>query len=226
MYLVENTHHNCCIHNSRNPSRGFLSHILLCPKSPSELRPSFGSGVQPPTVLQPGSVRPIILCFIISAYSFISPSLILFPHAFHVPIFICFMFPIPDPCSEPRTPFHSTPHHIPLVLFLFPLLFPTLCPFSMTLICSLRYLSVQNLMYVSSVWNRHRLSLLNSPLSIPNLLNLPKHHPSKLRTREHRVAKRQSLSHVLVKPCHWPSSSVAPEGLGLPCSVSVRSRLS
>ena len=63
---------------------GLHSKAMLRPKSPSELRPSFGSSVQPSTVLQPSSVWPIIPCFIISAYSFISSSLIPFPHAFHV----------------------------------------------------------------------------------------------------------------------------------------------
>ena len=119
--------------------------------------------------------------------------------------------PIPVPNPEPRTPFRSTLHRIPLVLFMFLLLFPTLCPFPMTLICSLRYLYVQNFMYVSLVWNRHRLSLLNSPLSIPNLPNFPNLCPSKLRTRECRVVKHQSLSHVLVKPCCQPSSLAVPE---------------
>ena len=127
--------------------------------------------------------------------------------------------PIPVLNPKPQTLFRFTSHHIPLVLFLFPLLFPTLCPFPMALICPLRYLYVQNFMYVSSVWNWHRLSLLNSPLSIPNL------RPSKLRTRECPVAKHQSLSSILVKPCCWPSSSAAPESLRLPCSVLVRPRL-
>ena len=44
----------------------------LCPKSPSELQPSFGSGTQSSVVFQPGSVQPTSPCFIISAYSFIS----------------------------------------------------------------------------------------------------------------------------------------------------------
>ena len=190
----------------------------------AKLWPSFGSSTQSPTVLWPSLVWPIIPCFIISAHSFISPFLIPFPHAFHVSDihFVSCPPPLipvlnPFPCS----PFHSTSHRIPLILFLFPLLFPTLCSFPMTLLCSLQYLYVQNFMYVSSVWNRHRMSLLNSPLSIPNLPNLPNLHPSKLRTREHWVAKHQSLSHVLVKPCHQPSSSAAPESLRLPCSVSV-----
>ena len=136
-----------------------------------------------------------------------------YPLLYHLCLFV--HIPIPDPVPHtfhvsdvrlfhvlrPRSPIHSTSHHIPLILFLFPLLFPTLCLFPMTLICSLRYLYAQNFMYVSSVWNWHRLSLLNSPLSIPNLPNLCL---SKLRTKEHWVAKHHSLSRVLVKPCHWP----------------------
>ena len=88
----------------------------------------------------------------------------------------CFPYPIPVPNPKPQTPFHSTLHCIPLVLFLFPLLFPTLCPFSSTLLCSFRYLYVNNFLYVSSVWNWHRLSPLNSSLShlnLPNSLESP-----------------------------------------------------
>ena len=369
----------------------------------------------------------------ISVYLFIFPFWSRSPTHFMFPIFVCFMFPVPDPDPNPRSPFRSTLHHILLVLFLFPLLFPTLCLFPMTLICSLqycyapshllssgpasdparsllwssgparlnplpprfiisaysfislflillphafhvsdvrfvscplsqtpfrtlnpepcsvllritspcslfvpmlfcpnpclfpstllcsfrylyidsflyvpqseinidcplwtsvrlirtfrihwnlhlsklrtrerqeakhqslsrvliepycrpsslvvpesfglpcivlvrlrlvsvfnRYLYAQNFMYVSSVWNWHRLSLLNSPLSHPNLLNLPNLHLSKLRTRERQVAKHQSLSPILMEPCRQPSLSAAPEGLGLPCSVSVHLRL-
>ena len=200
---------------------------LLCPKSPSELQPSFRSGTQSPTVLRPSSFQPIIPCFMISAYSFISPFLIPFPHAFHVSDICLFHVPCTRPHSKPQTPipvlFHFASHSSCSILF--PLLFLTLCLFPMTLICSLRYLYVQNFMYVSSVWNWHRLSLLNSPLSIPNFLNLlnflnlPNLCLSKLRTRERQVAKHQSLSHVLIEPCCRPSSSTAPESLGLPCST-------
>ena len=97
------------------------------------------------------------------------------PHVLCFQYLFGYMFSIPDPHSKPKpwSPFCSTLHHIPLVLFLFPLLFLTLCSFPMTLICSLWYLYVQNFMYVSSVWNQHRLSLLNSSPSIPNLLNHP-----------------------------------------------------
>ena len=101
--------------------------ILLHPKSPSELRTSFGSGMQPPSVSRPSSVQPIIPCFIISVYSFLIP----FLHAFHVSDIRLFHVP------HPRSLFHSTSHCIPLVLFLFPLLFPTLCPFPMNPACSL-----------------------------------------------------------------------------------------
>ena len=51
----------------------------------------------------------------------------------------------------------------------------------------------------SSIWNWHRLSLLNSSPSNPNHPNHLDLCPSKLRTREHWVAKHQSLSHVLLK---------------------------
>ena len=67
------------------------------------------------------------------------------PTCFMFLIFACFMFP------DPQSPSCSTSHRIPLILFLFPLLFPTLCTFSMTLTCSLQYLYAQNFMYVSSV---------------------------------------------------------------------------
>ena len=77
---------------------------VLHPKSPSELQPSFGSDTQSPTVLQPSSVWPIIPCFIISAYSFISLFLIPFPHAFHVSN-IC-LFHVP----HPQTLFHFASH--------------------------------------------------------------------------------------------------------------------
>ena len=149
------------------------------------------------------------------------------PTRFMFPIFICFMFPIPDPCSEPRTPnpipFHFASHSscsISVSIIVSDPMPISHDPdmFSLILICS-------ELHVCSSVWNRHRLSLLNSPLSHPNLPNLLNLCLSKLRTRECRVAKHQSLSRVLVEPCHWPSSSAAPESLGLPCSVSVRLRL-
>ena len=96
---------------------------LQCPKSPSEFRPSLGSGVPFLFIRSyPHSdpVPPHISCF---RYSFVS----------------CSLSPIPVPDPNPRSPFRSTLHHILLVLFLFPLLFPTLCLFPMTLICSLRY---------------------------------------------------------------------------------------
>ena len=52
------------------------------------------------------------------------------------PCISCFRYLfVPNP--KPQTPSRSTSHHIPLVLFLFPLLFPTLCLFPTTLICSL-----------------------------------------------------------------------------------------
>ena len=57
-------------------------------------------------------------------------------HSPHVSCFrysFCFMIPVPNPCSEPRTPICSTSHHIPLVLFLFPVLFLTPCLFPMML---------------------------------------------------------------------------------------------
>ena len=83
--------------------------------------------MQPPSVSQPCSVQPIIPCFIISVYSFLIP----FLHAFHVSDIRLFHV------LRPRSLFHSTLHCIPLVLFLFPLLFPTLCPFPMNPACSL-----------------------------------------------------------------------------------------
>ena len=93
---------------------------LLCPKSPSELWPSFGSSAQPPMVLWPGSVWPIIPHFIIFAYSFISPFLIPFPHTFHVSN-IC-LFHVPRPWSPfwPPIP-NSRPIslHIAYLLFYF-----------------------------------------------------------------------------------------------------------
>ena len=131
-YLRHLSGHTLICHDQSN---------LLCPKSPSKLWPRFRSSMQSSTVFQPGSDQPIMPRFIIPAYLFISPFLIPFPHTFHVSD-ICFVScspsPIPDLNPKPQSLFHSTSHHISLVLFLFPLLFPTLCPFPMTLICSLR----------------------------------------------------------------------------------------
>ena len=62
----------------------------------------------------------------------------------------------------------------------------------------------------------HRLSPLNSLHTIQTLRILQNLCPSKLRTRERWVVKHQSLSHILVKPCLWPSSSAAPEASGYP----------
>ena len=101
--------------NIFGPCKIFLSTLL--PGSPSELWPSFGSSAQPSTVLQPGLVCPIIPHFIISAYSFISPFLIPFPHALHVSDIRFVSCSLPRPCSDPRSPFHSTSHHVPLFYF-------------------------------------------------------------------------------------------------------------
>ena len=84
--------------------------VLLHPKSPSELQPRLGSGVQPPTVLWPGLVQSVNPHFIISAYLFISPFLILLPHMFHVSE-VCFVS-----CLPPRTPFR-TPNPIPIPFY-------------------------------------------------------------------------------------------------------------
>ena len=106
--------------NIFGPCKIFLS-ALLHPKSPSELWPSFGSGVQPSTVLQPCLVCPIIPRFIISAYSFISPFLIPFPHAFHVSNIRFVSCSPPQPRSDPRSPIPVLFYFAsrPLVLFSF-----------------------------------------------------------------------------------------------------------
>ena len=147
LLVITTTNYSMCL-NHRKHSGG----MCYAPKSPSELRPSFRSGAQPPTVLWPGSVRPIIPCFIIPAYSFISPFLIPFLHAFHVSDIRLVYVPHPrSPFRTPNPESHSIPLRItfPLFYFHFLLLIPILCLLSMTLICSLQYLYVQNFMYVS-----------------------------------------------------------------------------
>ena len=133
---------------------GLYQRQVLRPKSPSKLWLSFGSGMQSSMVFRPSSFRCIIPHFIILAYSFISPFLIQFPHVFHIPLLTLFHVPHPQtPFQTPNPKLCSIPPCIafPLFYFCFQLLFPTLCPFSMTLICSPQYLYIQNFMYVSPV---------------------------------------------------------------------------
>ena len=124
---------------------------MLCPKSPSELQLSFGSGTQPSTVFQPSSVRSVTPSF----YHFCAfahpPFLILFPHAFHVSN-IHFVS-----CSPPQTPFqtpnpnpHSVLLHItsPCSIFVPMFFFLNPCPLPSTLLCSFQYLYVNNFLYV------------------------------------------------------------------------------
>ena len=136
--------------------------------------------MQPSTVLQPSSVRPITPCFIISAYSFISLFLIPFPTHFMFPIFVLFHVPCPDPRSEPQTLIPNSRSTFP-ILFYFascPLvLFSFLCFFARTHARFPRpcyvpfntYTSKTSCMFLSL--KLHRLSPLNSCLSHPNLPN-------------------------------------------------------
>ena len=107
-----------------NIGLGSTIHIASC-YAPSHL-PSSGwaSDLACSLLRSPGLARfePLPPRFIISAYSFISPFLVPFPHAFHVSnicLFSCSPSPIPLPNSDPWSLFHSTLHHIPLVLFCF-----------------------------------------------------------------------------------------------------------
>ena len=108
-------------------------HLILCmlhPKSPSELWLSLRSSKQPPMVLRPSSVWPIIPCFIISACSLISLFLIPFPHAFHGSNIHCVSYSRPQSLLQTPNPFRSTLHRIPLVLFSFLCFVPKSMPIS------------------------------------------------------------------------------------------------
>ena len=133
----------------------------------------------------------------------------------------CFMFPVPKPHPKPQTLFHSTLYHIPLVLFLFHYCFwPYSCFIWPCYVLFDTYMFRTSCMFPQSEINIDCppwtcIHLIRTFRTLRNLC------PSKLRTRERQVAKHQSLSCILIKPCHWLSSSAAPEGFGWPRSVSV-----
>ena len=115
------------------------------------------------------------------------------PTHFMFPIFICFMFPVPDPCSVPlRIAFlllYFCFHYCFRPYAHFP--WPCYVPFD-------TYTLITSCMFSQSEIN------IDCPLWTPVCLiwtfwTLWNPHPSKLRTRERQEVKHQSLSHVLVK---------------------------
>ena len=137
----------------------------------------------------------------------------------------CFMSPAPIPVLNPEP--HSVllcimspySNFVSILLCLNPCLFPS------TLLYPFRYLYVHNFLYVPQSEIDIDCPLWTPVCLIQTFRTLQKLCPSKLRTSERRVVKHQSLSHVLIKPCCWPSSSAVPESFRLPRSVSVCPRL-
>ena len=119
---------------------------------------------------------------------------------------ICFVS-CPHPrclLSNPKPKSHCILLHItsPCSIFVSILLCLNPCLFPSTLLCSFQYLYIDNFLYVPQSEINIDCPLWTPICLIRTFRTLQKPHPSKLRTREHWVAKHQSLSCVLVEPCH------------------------